>query len=60
MQYHTLLVYYNNQWFIEFGDYDYKTVVEERQCSYADERCKIITTTDDQASIDKAVANLNK
>lgn len=50
-------------WVIEFGDYDRNCVREERDdmCAghYCDYAFKIITTLDDQASIDAAVAELN-
>ncbi len=53
----------DTRWAIEFGDYDRNTVRDERDDmkdgDYCDHRFKIITTNDDQASIDAAVAELN-
>tara|TARA_R100000458_G_C8203095_1_gene193014 strand:+ start:281 stop:547 length:267 start_codon:yes stop_codon:yes gene_type:complete len=59
MKYHVLLIEYNGRWYIEFGDYDRDVVLEEKSDSYADEKTKIITTTDVQKDIDSAVAKLN-
>lgn len=59
MEYHVLLIEYNGRWYIEFGDYDRDVVLEEKSDSYADEKTKIITTTDVQKDIDSAVAKLN-
>ena len=59
MKYHVLLIESNGKWYIEFGDYDRDVVLEEKSDSYADEKTKIITTTDVQKDIDSAVAKLN-
>jgi hypothetical protein len=70
-KYYTLLskgleAYHNGEWVIEFGDYDKETVTGEaekmRECAdSAEEKIiyKVITTADDQASINAAVAKLN-
>lgn len=59
--YHTLLVYckVNKFWFIEFGDYHYNVVKDEARDSYPDDKTKIITTVDDQKTIDAEVNKLN-
>lgn len=46
-------------WAPQFGDYDRDVVADEREDSYADEKSIIISTKDDQASIDKKVAEMN-
>lgn len=51
-------------WAIEFGDYDLDTVKDERD-DYRDRgwkasELKIITTTDEQADINRAVFELNE
>lgn len=60
--YHTLLVKHNrgDRWSIEFGDYSRKVVKQEAEDSYSDaHRTTIITTADNQAAIEDAVARLN-
>ncbi|WP_316235074.1 MULTISPECIES: hypothetical protein [unclassified Bradyrhizobium] len=51
-------------WVIEFGDYSRAVVADERNDmkdgDYCDHAFKILTTLDDQASIDAAVAELNR
>lgn len=53
----------DTRWAIEFGDYDRSVVRDEKDDmkdgDYCDHAFKIITTLDDQASIDAAVAELN-
>lgn len=56
-QYHTLLIKYDNQWFIEFGDYDRESVEEEAE-EYRGEQ-KIITTSENQKEIDSVVNSMN-
>jgi hypothetical protein len=65
-RYHSLLERQaNGRWAIAFGDYDRECVVQEREDmidSAMDDDAteyKIITTADDQASIDAKVATLN-
>lgn len=64
-QYHTLLSRPNKQhtWHIEFGDYSRSCVEDERndmrEGADRGTQFKIITTDDQQASIDAAVAKLN-
>lgn len=60
--YYTLIVKYEagDSWGVAFGDYDRECVKDEREDSY--EECyatKIIKTSDDQASITRAVELLN-
>jgi hypothetical protein len=63
--YHTLLSRENatSPWVIEFGDYKRSVVKQERDDmkdgAYCDYAFKIITTPDDQASIDAVVKALN-
>lgn len=66
MAYYTLVTRENktSPWFIQFGDYDRETAIEEMQISYwtrnRDPNCKIIKTkTARQSEITKAVAELN-
>lgn len=58
-KYHTLLTLENGLWCIQFGDYDKEVVKQEKEDSYSDYKCKIITTLDDQASVDAKVKELN-
>ena len=61
-RYHTLVVKFNRDdaWSVQFGDYDREVVADERDDSYGDAyRTKIITTNDDQASINEEVRRLN-
>lgn len=49
-----------SSWAVQFGDYDRDVVADELADSYADEyAARIISTADDKASIDAAVAKLN-
>ena len=67
--YYTLVVHEGDHvadspWGIAFGDYDLETVKAERD-DYRDrgwkaKELKIITTTDQQADIDRAVFELNE
>jgi len=62
MSYHTLLTRDGRRWSIQFGDYDWHVVNSERadyRRQYMAQDLKIITTADDQAAIDAAVAKLN-
>jgi hypothetical protein len=65
-RYHTLLRREDGIWAIEFGDYSRAVVQDELEDTvggYQDVRrkdLKIITTYDDQASINAAVADLNR
>ena len=63
-QYHTLLLLDRGAWRPEFGDYDKSTVEAERDDyhqggGYLLRDLRIITTSDNQAAIDAAVATLN-
>ena len=59
MTYYTLLIKYEDKWFIEFGDYDRQVVEEEaEEFSHRLEQ-KIITTSDSQREIDRVVNELN-
>ena len=62
-RYYSLLIHSNGAWGVEFGDYDREEVEAERD-SYLDgntgERTRIIRTSDQQADIDAAVAELNR
>ncbi len=62
--YHSLLTRNSpvHPWRIEFGDYDKECVEQEREddySSFSKKNVKIITTTDDQPSIQAAVDDLN-
>jgi len=65
-RYHTLISRQDGQWAIEFGDYSRRTVQDELEDmvgGYMDikrSNLRIITTSDDQASIEAAVAELNR
>ena len=74
-KYYTLLIKYieGNLWGVEFGDFDRKTVEDERDywrnCvintwrdpeGYMGPRTKIITTSESQKEIDAIVAKLNQ
>lgn len=48
------------KWFVEFGDYFYNVVTQEIEDSYSNECTRIIKTNHDQASIEKAVKELNQ
>lgn len=67
-KYHSLLTRTDGKWSVQFGDYDKAVVVEERDGTYCDRSrvdavfkkdTRIITTGDQQAAIDAAVAKLN-
>lgn len=65
-KYHTLIVRDNpnDTWGAHFGDYDLEAVKDERyeitQWEYRMRDTKILTTaSDDQATIDAAIGNLN-
>jgi len=63
-KYHTLCVRVNGRWSPEFGDYDKEVVRDERDDvrdggGIPARDLKIITTADDQASINAGVAHLN-
>jgi hypothetical protein len=62
-QYFTLVIFENGSWAPQFGDY-VRSVVQDERDDYREhdvllKHMKIIKTTDDQASIDSAVAQLN-
>lgn len=59
--YHTLLIKDGGKWHVEFGDYDRELVQCEYDCwvDIPKYRKLIITTTDDQATIDKTIKELN-
>ncbi|CAM5598966.1 hypothetical protein MAUB1S_10129 [Mycolicibacterium aubagnense] len=62
--YYSLLTREDGQWAPQFGDYDLDTVKFERD-DYRDrghkaKDLKIITTTDEQADINRAVFELNE
>lgn len=59
--YHTLLVYcrVNKFWFVEFGDHNYQVVKQEQKDCYEYEKCKIITTSENQKEIDSVVNSMN-
>lgn len=62
--YYSLLTREDGQWAPQFGDYDLDTVKAERD-DYRDhghkaKDLKIITTTDEQADIKRAVFELNE
>ena len=59
MTYYTLLIKYENKWFIEFGDYDRQVVEEEAEEFNHRLKQKIITTSDSQPEIDRVVNELN-
>lgn len=59
-KYYSLLTFEAGRWCIQFGDYKKSVVQDEKEDSYSDEKCKIICTNDDQASIDQKIAELNK
>ena len=63
-QYHTLLLLDRGTWRPVFGDYDQAVVVAERDDyhqggGYPLQDLRIITTSDNQAAINAAVATLN-
>jgi hypothetical protein len=58
-KYHTLVEKEGDQWCIAFGDYDRRTVEQEMHSQDIGFVGRIITTNDDQASIDAAVSALN-
>ncbi len=67
-KYHTLFTHCSaTGWCIEFGDYDYQTVLDEqddveRNAEYMNDEpvtCRILTTRDDQTSIEDALRFLN-
>jgi hypothetical protein len=47
-------------WYPQFGDYDRSVVKAEKRDSYSLSVTTIIETEDDQASIDAAIAELNR
>ena len=51
-------------WSVEFGDYDYSTVMEEfaemRDRGWKVKELKVLETGDTQAEIEAAIAKLNK
>jgi hypothetical protein len=67
-KYHTLIVREDDKspWTIHFGDYDRNTVWEEKEdlhsngLGYKKKNMKIITTTDAQADIARAVRRINE
>lgn len=59
-KYYTLLSLVEGKWFIQFGDYSKDVVNEEKEDSYPNCKCKIITTSDSQEAIQAKVNELNK
>lgn len=62
-KYFTLVTRKDGVWSPQFGDYDRETVVQEIQDSYSEFRNvdrKVISTADDQAAINAAVANMQE
>ena len=60
--YFTLAVRFeaSDRYTAQFGDYDHAVVAQEREDEYEDAYAtKIISTKDDQQSIDRAIAKLN-
>lgn len=63
MKYFTLAVKTGNAYFPDFGDYDHEVVQDERadRIESGDrDRMRIVSSQDDQASIDEAIAKLNE
>ena len=60
-KYYSLLTLVDDNWCIQFGDYD-REVVEDERDEYKEngETTKIIVTNDDQASINEKVVQLNQ
>lgn len=63
--YYTMLTRFGGgPWCPEFGDYDLRTVKDERNVyldlGWPTHHLKIITTTDEQADIDRVVFELNE
>jgi hypothetical protein len=63
-QYYVLLIFTNNRWYPEFGDYDRSTVLSERddyRREYKASHLKVLAVKDDtQEATDCAVSALNK
>ena len=63
-QYYTLAVRRNGSFEVDFGDYDREVVESERDDHLShfvlSKDMKIVKSADDQASIESAVAKLNK
>jgi hypothetical protein len=68
-KYHSVLERIEGKWTIQFGDYDKEVAKQELQdmhdsgagaCRLMKKDLRIITTAPDQASIEAAVAKLNK
>jgi hypothetical protein len=62
--YYTLAVRRDGRWEVDFGDYDRAVVESEREDTLShfvySKDMKIVKSADDQASINLAVAKLNK
>lgn len=61
--YHNLFLYMDGYWSLQFGDYDRKTVQDElddyRDKGFYKKALRIVTTNDDQASINAAIDKIN-
>ncbi len=61
-RYYTLAVRFeaSDEWSVQFGDYDRECVVQEKEDAYEDAyAAKVISSNDDQAAINAAIAKLN-
>ena len=61
--YYTLAIREEGRWAPQFGDYDKATVEQEAVDSYFEHRAldrRIVKSADDRASIDAAIARLNR
>ena len=61
MRYYSLLVRdEDNYYYPQFGDYKRNVVEDEQRDSYKGQKCRIIKSEDDQASLDAAIAQANR
>lgn len=61
MRYYTLAVRAKDGYYYpQFGDYKRNVVEDEQRDSYQGQKCWIVKSEDDQASLDAAIAQVNR